>query len=428
MIGGRWYSWAVYAVAFPLTLAIYLFPSFFILAFEKSDHYVEAAAVTVVAVSGMVYLFVLPSLGAIRLAERWAAGEEVDRATALEATYTWARRAVSRWVAAGAVWAALLLVTVGAIAGASGWRLVQYGIMGAVGGAVVELTAAHILVEPALRPARVALAGDTGIGDSMPRSRPTFAAWANISVLAVAFLFAVSGEAVAAVFDRVRDVPVLWVVIAFALTVGLAVPLTIGAGTGLRPRATDRPDLDLIYRAASCYPCAIVSLPQRRRRKAIFGSSDNAFGTPGAGGSFGFADPDTGIGFAYVMNRMGFAPWSDPTRTRASRSTVSRHCGCEAADIAAALRSLNMLACCCFGDEYSRLPYVVFIETRSRFPTSGSTTSSRDRPWAMSLSCGLIISALRSSMPHMAYSPQGNFPHRDSRIDVHGGRVNRKRM
>jgi len=43
-----------------------------------------------------------------------------------------------------------------------------------------------------------------------------------------------------------------------------------------------------------------------------FGSSDAAFGTPGLGGSFGFADPDTGTGFAYVMNRMGFHLWSDP--------------------------------------------------------------------------------------------------------------------
>ena len=38
-----------------------------------------------------------------------------------------------------------------------------------------------------MRPARVALAGDTGIGDSLPRSRPTFAAWSNVLMLAVTF-------------------------------------------------------------------------------------------------------------------------------------------------------------------------------------------------------------------------------------------------
>ncbi len=45
-----------------------------------------------------------------------------------------------------------------------------------------------------------------------------------------------------------------------------------------------------------------------------FESSDKAFGTPGFGGSFGFADPDpdTGVGFAYAMNRLGFHLVSDP--------------------------------------------------------------------------------------------------------------------
>ena len=37
-----------------------------------------------------------------------------------------------------------------------------------------------------------------------------------------------------------------------------------------------------------------------------------AFGSPGAGGSMGFADPTTGIGYAYVTSRMGTALTGDP--------------------------------------------------------------------------------------------------------------------
>jgi CubicO group peptidase (beta-lactamase class C family) len=44
--------------------------------------------------------------------------------------------------------------------------------------------------------------------------------------------------------------------------------------------------------------------------------SPAAFGTPGAGGSMGFADPDLRMGFCYAMNRMGFYLVDDPREVR----------------------------------------------------------------------------------------------------------------
>ena len=55
----------------------------------------------------------------------------------------------------------------------------------------------------------------------------------------------------------------------------------------------------------------------------VFGSTDKAFGWNGLGGSFGFADPDTGIGFGYVMNKLGYHAHSDP-RELALRNALFR--------------------------------------------------------------------------------------------------------
>ena len=42
-----------------------------------------------------------------------------------------------------------------------------------------------------------------------------------------------------------------------------------------------------------------------------FGSG-SSFGSPGAGGALGFADPTAGVGYAYVTNRMGTRLSGDP--------------------------------------------------------------------------------------------------------------------
>jgi len=225
------YTWAFWVVGFLVALPIYLLLfAYPIVALEKSDRYVETAAVTVAAVVVLECIVVLPNYRLVRRVEQWAAGLEVARVTALEGTYSYARAATTRAVWGTGVWAAVLCVVVGAIAGATRARLIQYGIFGTCLGMAVQLIAYHSILESALRPARVALAGDTAMGDSMPRSRPTFAARSNVSMIAVAFAFAVSGALLATVVNMVGDLPILAVVIGGAVTLVFAVPISVGIG------------------------------------------------------------------------------------------------------------------------------------------------------------------------------------------------------
>jgi CubicO group peptidase (beta-lactamase class C family) len=81
-------------------------------------------------------------------------------------------------------------------------------------------------------------------------------------------------------------------------------------------------ELDLVVHAPTRFslgfmkPCS--TLP--------FGRSDRPYGMAGAGGSFGFADPDFDFGYAYAPNRIGLKLADDP-RERALRETVYRCLG-----------------------------------------------------------------------------------------------------
>jgi hypothetical protein len=211
---GARYTWAIFAMSIPVVLPSYVLVSFIGVPFEKSDRYVEAAVATLVAVLVIGdYTFLLARRRRL----------DVDRAKALAATYTYARGAVARSWAGTFIGGAALLVVVGAITGATGSRLVQWAIIGASIGVCISLIGGRGFVEVALRPVRAAIAGDTGIGDALPRSRATFATWSNLSIVTVAFSFATGSALLASVFNRISEFPVLCVVIGCAMTLGLTV-------------------------------------------------------------------------------------------------------------------------------------------------------------------------------------------------------------
>jgi CubicO group peptidase (beta-lactamase class C family) len=73
----------------------------------------------------------------------------------------------------------------------------------------------------------------------------------------------------------------------------------------LTRRVSNGPDLVLQQPTAFSVGFMVDPLDEAgAKMRATLGSSVQAFGHPGAGGSLAFADPENRIGFAYVMNRM----------------------------------------------------------------------------------------------------------------------------
>ncbi|WP_280293144.1 serine hydrolase domain-containing protein [Nocardia abscessus] len=83
--------------------------------------------------------------------------------------------------------------------------------------------------------------------------------------------------------------------------------------------ADDVPADDLVLHTKSRYHLGF----RKSRGSFCFGSDKRAYGTTGLGGSFGFADPATGLGFGYTMNRLGLAVLDD-VRSRNLRDALLR--------------------------------------------------------------------------------------------------------
>ncbi|WP_378739052.1 serine hydrolase domain-containing protein [Nocardia brasiliensis] len=83
--------------------------------------------------------------------------------------------------------------------------------------------------------------------------------------------------------------------------------------------ATDVPAGDLVLHIKTRYHLGF----RKSGGEFRFGSDKRAYGTTGLGGSFGFADPTTGLGFGYTMNRLGLAVLDD-IRSRNLRKALLR--------------------------------------------------------------------------------------------------------
>ena len=89
--------------------------------------------------------------------------------------------------------------------------------------------------------------------------------------------------------------------------------------------------MDLVLKAKTSWHLGFV----RPHERIEFGGDERAFGHPGAGGSFAFADPANRLGFAYLPNRLGHYLANDP-REYALRQAVEASLAAAAAPAATA--------------------------------------------------------------------------------------------
>jgi CubicO group peptidase (beta-lactamase class C family) len=83
---------------------------------------------------------------------------------------------------------------------------------------------------------------------------------------------------------------------------------------------TARVRTDLLLRARRAYALGF----SRPVPEHWFGSpGGRSFGTPGLGGSFGFADPDAKLGYAYAPNRLGIRLSNDPRETAVRKAVYA---------------------------------------------------------------------------------------------------------
>lgn len=285
------YSWAMFAIAAALNFGVYLFFAMLIVALERSDRYLAAAGLTAATVVLATYAAARPGLNPGALVDRWAGGQPVDPAQVLEATYVWSRQARVIATLAQTIIAAGQFAAIAAITGATGQRLAQYAALGAFIALALNGIGAHSIPESAIRPARVAITANTRLGEDLPSSHPTFAAWANGIVVAAACAFAAGGAMVAVLAGPVRENPILVAAIAIGLALLFAVPITVATSFAplLQPirdlaRGTERvsvgdysqplpvvQDDDLGALAAS-FNRMQAGLAERRRLHAAFGT------------------------------------------------------------------------------------------------------------------------------------------------------------